>query len=102
MEGKIRGRVTDRKTGEPLIGATVLAMWPGSEGETRYKESATNIDGYYLMLFRDDDHSRTVLLKAAYIGYVSLEVTHSVGQVGEANYPLLAECDIAHGGPWPE
>jgi hypothetical protein len=86
--GRIHGRVTDAETGEPLIGADVVAMWAGKDGQPRYRTGATNIEGDYVILFDDADHVRSLFLKAAYIGYVSLETMETVSSLHPCNFEL--------------
>lgn len=59
QNGKLAGKVTDRETGEPLIGANVMI-----EGSDR--GAATNINGEYVIL---NVPIGTVTLVASYIGY---------------------------------
>ena len=62
--GKIAGKVTDRETGEPLIGANVQV-----EGTTR--GAATNINGEFVIL---NVPIGKVTLVASYIGYQTISV----------------------------
>src|SRR6056297_3244449 len=62
--GKIAGKVTDRETGEPLIGANVVI-----EGTDR--GSATNINGEYVIL---NVPIGEVTLVASYIGYQQITI----------------------------
>ncbi|MGB9586787.1 MAG: carboxypeptidase-like regulatory domain-containing protein, partial [Armatimonadota bacterium] len=64
--GKITGRVTDKSTGEPLVGATVLL-----EG-TRLG-AATDIDGYYTLL---NVPPGNYTLKVSMVGYAETRVTN--------------------------
>jgi len=64
--GKITGRVTDKSTGEPLVGATVLL-----EG-TRLG-AATDIDGYYTLL---NVSPGSYTLKVSMVGYAETRVTN--------------------------
>lgn len=84
--GKIRGSVTDAETGEPLVGADVIAMWAGEDGQPRHRNGATDIDGDYVILF--DEKIRSVFLKAAYIGYVSLETMETLNSQHPCNFRL--------------
>ena len=47
--GKISGRVTDKETGEPLIGANVMVDGPPLG-------AATDTDGNYYILFKSDSY----------------------------------------------
>ncbi len=62
--GKIAGKVTDRETGEPLIGANVVI-----EGTDR--GAATNINGEYVIL---NVPIGEVTLVASYIGYQQITI----------------------------
>jgi hypothetical protein len=65
--GKIAGRVTDARTGEPLIGVNVVIV-----GTTT--GAATDENGYYVILtVRPGTHS----LRASYLGYAS-QLVHDV------------------------
>jgi outer membrane receptor protein involved in Fe transport len=64
QNGKIAGKVTDRETGEPLIGANVVI-----EGSDR--GSATNINGEYVIL---NVPIGKVTLVASYIGYQQITI----------------------------
>ncbi|HRO41669.1 MAG TPA: TonB-dependent receptor [Flavipsychrobacter sp.] len=61
--GKITGKVSDEKTGEPLIGATVLIK--GTANGT-----ATDVDGNFILTA----DPRTHTLEVKYIGYQSKEI----------------------------
>ncbi len=64
--GKIRGKVTDTQTGEPLIGANVVI-----EG-TSFGAS-TNIDGEYIIL---NVEAGTYVMRANYIGYAGQVISN--------------------------
>ncbi|MCB2205466.1 TonB-dependent receptor [bacterium] len=64
QNGKIAGKVTDRETGEPLIGANVVI--DGTE-----RGSATNINGEYVIL---NVPIGKVTLVASYIGYQQITI----------------------------
>jgi len=62
--GKIAGTITDKKTGEPLIGVNVLL-----EGTSF--GAATNLEGYYVIL---NVPPGSYNMKATYIGYQSSKI----------------------------
>jgi len=66
QEGKLRGKVTDKETGEPLIGANV-AM----EGTTL--GASTDLNGEYVILSVPPG---TYSVKTSYIGYASMTVAN--------------------------
>ncbi|MCX6141638.1 MAG: carboxypeptidase-like regulatory domain-containing protein, partial [Ignavibacteriales bacterium] len=63
--GKVRGKVTDKETGEPLIGANVVVVGT-SLG------AATNIDGDYVI---NPVTVGTVDVTVTYIGYQSMTIS---------------------------
>lgn len=63
--GKISGKITDKNTGETLIGAAVLI-----QGTT--KGTATNIDGYYAL---NAVPNGTYTLTVKYLGYQTKAIT---------------------------
>ncbi|GAA3965887.1 TonB-dependent receptor [Mucilaginibacter dorajii] len=63
--GKIAGRITDKKTGETLIGASI-----GIEGTT--KGASTNVDGRFLL---SDLQPGKYTLSIRYIGYQSKSIS---------------------------
>lgn len=76
--GIIKGKVTDRKTGEPLTGATILV---GSTGNG----AVADIDGNYSLKIKNGTYDITV----KYIGYVSQTVHNfKVGGTAELNIQL--------------
>ena len=66
QDGKLRGKVTDKESGEPLIGANVLV-----EGSTL--GASTDINGEYTIL---SVPSGTYSLKASYIGYSPVTIAN--------------------------
>ncbi|MEK6571035.1 MAG: TonB-dependent receptor, partial [Bacteroidota bacterium] len=81
QNGKLRGRVIDKETGEPLIGATVAV-----EGTTL--GASTNIDGEYFIL-NVPPGAQTV--KATYVGYAPVtisEVKISAGLTSTIDFTL--------------
>ena len=81
--GKVRGKVTDRETGEPLVGATV-AIDGTSLGAT------TNQDGEYIILSVPPG---IYAVKASYVGYQSVRLDNirvTVDLTTEANFRLSA------------
>ncbi|MCJ8211808.1 TonB-dependent receptor [Mucilaginibacter sp. RS28] len=78
--GKITGKITDRKTGEALIGATILI-----QGTT--KGAATNVNGSYVLSAAPG----TYTLLVRYIGYDNKSISEVVvkaGQVTDFNITL--------------
>jgi hypothetical protein len=66
QQGKLRGRVTDKQTGEPLIGANVIL-----EGTSL--GAATDVNGYYVVLGIPPG---TYTVKVTYIGYQPVSVSN--------------------------
>ncbi|MEX2115578.1 MAG: carboxypeptidase-like regulatory domain-containing protein [Bacteroidota bacterium] len=66
QDGKLRGRVTDKEAGEPLIGANVVL-----EGTTL--GASTDINGDYIILSIPPG---TYTVKASYIGYSPLSISN--------------------------
>jgi hypothetical protein len=64
--GKIRGKVTDAGTGEPLVGANVVVV--GTQ-----MGAATNVAGEYVIL---NVPVGTYTLKTSYVGYQSITVSN--------------------------
>jgi hypothetical protein len=82
--GKIRGKVTDAGTGEPLVGANVVVV--GSS-----MGAATNVAGEYIIL---NVPVGTYTLRTSYVGYQSITISNiRVNQdlTSEANFQLPAE-----------
>lgn len=88
--GSIKGKVTDKATGEALIGANVVV-------QSRSWGAATNIDGFFEI---KNIPAGTYTIKASYVGYASLEKTDVVVknfQVLEINFELDTDftlCEI--------
>ncbi len=66
QDGKLRGRVTDKEAGEPLIGANVVI-----EGTTL--GASTDINGDYIILAIPPG---TYTVKASYIGYAPFSISN--------------------------
>jgi len=82
--GKITGRVVDRTTNEPLIGANVIVVGT-SLG------AATDIDGNFFIL---NVNPGTYTLKASYIGYkeqIIKNVRVSVNLTSQVDFSLVSE-----------
>jgi outer membrane receptor protein involved in Fe transport len=82
--GKIRGKVTDRESGEALIGATVQVVGT-SYGAT------TDINGVFTILNLNPD---TYTLKSSYIGYQTITLSNvrvNADLTTESNFALPAE-----------
>jgi hypothetical protein len=82
--GKIRGKVTDAGTGEPLVGANVVIV--GSQ-----MGAATNIAGEYIIL---NVPVGTYTLKTSYVGYQSITVSNvrvNADLTSEQNFALPGE-----------
>jgi len=73
--GKIAGKVTDKQTGEPLVGANVVitARYIGGEQQEvqNLLGAATDFDGYFYIL---NVPPGSYLVKVSYIGYRTEEV----------------------------
>ncbi|HEY6625598.1 MAG TPA: TonB-dependent receptor, partial [Ignavibacteriaceae bacterium] len=83
-QGRIKGKVTDLETGEPLIGANVLVVGT-SFG------AATDVNGEYLII---NLSAGTVEVKCSYIGYQSIttsDVRVTTGLTNEVDFQLPAE-----------
>ncbi|MEI6052640.1 MAG: TonB-dependent receptor, partial [Opitutaceae bacterium] len=65
-QGKIRGKVVDSQTGEPLVGAAVIVVGTPYGG-------TTNIDGEYQVLKLEVG---TYSLKSSYIGYQTITLSN--------------------------
>lgn len=84
VTGKIRGRITDLKSGEPLIGANVLVVGT-SFG------AATDVNGEYLI---QNLNPGVYELKASFIGYQTITVSNvrvNADLTTERNFQLPAE-----------
>ena len=96
----MRGKVIDRTTGEPLIGAGVTITFLDSKGGVT--GATTNINGEYMVLFKEEDARRRFEAKAGYIGYYSLITEDSV--IGDRHqvitFPLQACSEITY-PEWP-
>lgn len=82
--GKIRGKVTDRETGEPLIGANVVI-------ENTSLGASTDVNGEYLIL---SVPVGTYSLRASYVGYRSFTIRNievNADLTTEANFQLSSE-----------
>jgi CarboxypepD_reg-like domain/TonB-dependent Receptor Plug Domain len=83
-QGRIKGKVTDLETGEPLIGANVLVV-----GTTF--GAATDVNGEYVII---NLSAGTVEIKCSYIGYQTIttsDVRVTTGLTNEVNFQLPAE-----------
>ena len=65
-QGKLRGRITDQETGEPLLGANVIVVG------TSYG-AATDVNGEYIILNLIPD---VYEVKASYIGYQAKSISN--------------------------
>jgi hypothetical protein len=82
--GKIRGKVTDAGTGEPLVGANVVVV--GSS-----MGAATNIAGEFVIL---NVPAGTYAMKTSYVGYQSITISNNRVNndlTTEVNFQLPAE-----------
>jgi outer membrane receptor protein involved in Fe transport len=82
--GKITGKVVDRETGEPLIGASVVIV-----GTTL--GATTDINGAYVIL---DVQVGTYQLRASYVGYQAITLANvrvNADLTTEADFQLPAE-----------
>ncbi len=82
--GKIRGKVTDAGTGEPLVGANVIVVGT-SMG------AATNIAGEFVIL---NVRAGTYSLRSTYVGYQSITISNirvNEDLTAEVNFQLPAE-----------
>jgi outer membrane receptor protein involved in Fe transport len=82
--GKINGKVVDRETGEPLIGASVVIV-----GTTM--GATTDINGAYVIL---DVQVGTYELRASYVGYQAITLANvrvNADLTTEANFQLPVE-----------
>ena len=85
--GKIRGKVTDQETGEPLIGANVAV-----EGTTL--GAAANLDGTYIILTVPPGR---YVLRASFIGYQTITVSNvkvNIGLTTELDFRLPSEAIV--------
>ncbi len=82
--GKIRGKVTDRESGEALVGATVQVVGTSYGG-------TTDVNGVFTILNLDPG---TYTLKASYIGYQAITLANvrvNADLTTESNFALPAE-----------
>jgi hypothetical protein len=82
---QVSGRVTDFKTGEPIIGAAVFELNTVTTG------TATNVEGWYKLVFE----KRRIWLKAAYIGYADTVVELFLNGDTLVNFALRSNTEIA-------
>lgn len=83
-QGRIKGKVTDLQTGEPLIGANVLVVG------TSYG-AATDVNGEYLII---NLSAGTIEVRCSYIGYQTITISDvrvTTGLTTEVNFQLPAE-----------
>ena len=64
--GKISGYVTDKSTGEPLIGANVIV-------EGTYFGGATDLDGYYFIINVPPGKHRLIISSIGYDRFIALK-----------------------------
>ena len=82
--GKIRGKVTDAGTGEPLVGANVVVV--GTQ-----MGAATNVSGEYVIL---NVPAGVYTLKTTYVGYQAITITNfhvNNDLTSDANFQLPSE-----------
>ncbi|MCU7490657.1 MAG: TonB-dependent receptor [Ignavibacteria bacterium] len=82
--GRIKGKVTDRQTGEPLVGANVQVVGTTSG-------AATDVNGDYEIR---NLQPAVYSLKASFIGYTAITLNNvrvNAGLTTEGNIPLPAE-----------
>ena len=82
--GKIKGKVVDAGSGEPLVGANVVVV--GSS-----MGAATNVSGEYTVL---NVPSGTFTLKTSYVGYQTITISNirvNNDLTTDANFQLPAE-----------
>ena len=82
--GKIKGKVVDASSGEPLVGANVIVVGT-SMG------AATNVSGEYTVL---NIPSGTYTLKTSYVGYQTITISNirvNNDLTTEANFQLPSE-----------
>ncbi len=82
--GKIKGKVTDRESGEALVGATVQVVGTSYGG-------TTDVNGVFTILNLDPG---TYTLKSSYIGYQAITLANvrvNADLTTEANFALPAE-----------
>lgn len=82
--GKLRGKVTDKQTGEPLVGASVLI-------EGTMFGASTDANGVYIIL---NIQPGSYKLKASYLGYRPVEVSNvgvNIDLTTEQNFALTSE-----------
>lgn len=81
--GKISGKVTDEKTGDPIIGATIIVQGTG-------KGTATDVDGRFMV----DVAAGEYVVEIKYIGYMAKNVSDVVvkeGGVTELNATIAED-----------
>ncbi len=84
VTGKIKGKITDAKTNEAIIGANIIIL-----GTTM--GNVTNIDGDYVIL---NVPAGNYTLKSSYIGYSTTQISNvqvMAGKTVEQNFKLEAE-----------
>ncbi len=82
--GKIRGKVVDAKTNEPLVGANIVV-------ENTSMGASTDVDGTYLIL---SVPAGTYSLKASYVGYQTITLRNvrvNLDLTTEADFDLPAQ-----------
>ncbi len=82
--GKLRGKVTDKQTGEPLVGASVLI-------EGTMFGASTDVNGIYIIL---NIQSGIYKLKVSYLGYRPVEASNvavNIDLTTEQNFSLSSE-----------
>ncbi|PKL88166.1 MAG: hypothetical protein CVV23_11585 [Ignavibacteriae bacterium HGW-Ignavibacteriae-2] len=93
--GKIAGKITDTKTGEPLIGANIVVFARWVNGEEQKMESifgaAADIEGeYYMLNIPPGEYS----VKASFVGYQTnavIKVRVDVDKTTTVNFKLESE-----------
>ncbi len=83
-KGKIRGKVTDRQSGEALIGANVIVVGTSAG-------AASDLNGEYVIVNVDPG---TYQLKASFVGYQPITLSNirvNADLTTEANFQLAAE-----------
>ena len=83
----IRGLVTDRETGEPLIGATVML-----DGTTT--GAVTDMDGHYELV---GVRNGTWLIVVSYVSYRTERVSVTVDEVAEVDVQLSPDAQQLEG-----
>jgi len=83
-QGKLRGKITDQETGEPLIGANVIVVG------TSYG-AATDVNGEYIIPYLIPD---VYEVKASYIGYQARTISNvriNIGLTTGLDFQLVPE-----------